>query len=133
MMAKLNQAMKDLIAGELSYIATVDADGNPDVGPKISMRVLDDEHLIYNEMTGGQTQANINDNGKVIVATANAKALKGFRFGGTAKLYTDGPYYEQAEKWAEGKFPVPKGAGVINIEKIWILDPGPKAGKIFEE
>lgn len=39
MMAKLNQAMKDMIAGELSYISTVDADGNPDVGPKISMRV----------------------------------------------------------------------------------------------
>ena len=84
MMAKLTQAMKDMILGELSYISTVDADGNPDVGPKISMRVLDDEHLIYNEMTGGQTQANINDNGKAIVAVANAKALKGFRFGGTA-------------------------------------------------
>lgn len=132
-MAKLNQAMKDMIAGELSYIATVDGEGNPDVGPKISMRVLDDEHLIYNEMTGGQTQANINNNGKAIVATANAKALKGFRFGGPAKLYTDGPYYEQAKEWATGKFPVPKAAGIITIEKIWTLDPGPKAGKIFEE
>ncbi len=66
-------------------------------------------------------------------ATANAKALKGFRFGGPAKLYTDGPYYEQAKEWATGKFPVPKAAGIITIEKIWTLDPGPKAGKIFEE
>ncbi|WP_085000891.1 pyridoxamine 5'-phosphate oxidase family protein [Lentilactobacillus parabuchneri] len=133
MMAKLNQAMKDMIEGELAYIATVDADGNPDIGPKISMRVLDDEHLIYNEMTGGKTQANINENGKAIVAVANQKAFKGFRFGGTAKLYTDGPYYEQAEEWAKGKFPAPKGAGVITIEQIWTLDPGPNAGKLVEE
>ncbi|WP_283680366.1 pyridoxamine 5'-phosphate oxidase family protein [Lentilactobacillus sp. Marseille-Q4993] len=132
-MAKLTDDMKILLKDELSYIATVDADGNPDIGPKISMRVLDDSHLIYNEMTGGQTQANIEADAKAIVAVANAKALHGYRFGGPAKLYTSGEYFDNAVAWADGKYPYPKAAGVITIEKIWTLDPGPLAGKIEEE
>ncbi|GAF41606.1 pyridoxamine 5-phosphate oxidase-related FMN-binding protein [Agrilactobacillus composti DSM 18527 = JCM 14202] len=131
-MANLTDAMKAMIGGNLAYIATVNEDGQPDVGPKMSMRVLDDNHLIYNEMTGRQTMHNIANNGKAIVAVANKAELKGFRFAGPAKLYTDGPYFEQAQAFGTAnKLPAPKAAGVITIEKIYILDPGPHAGELI--
>lgn len=46
-MAKLNQEMKDMIAKQLSFVATTNPDGTPNIGPKQSVRVLDDEHLFF--------------------------------------------------------------------------------------
>lgn len=51
-MATLTDDMKAYIAHNLGYLATVDENGEPDLGPKMSLRVLDDHRLIYNEMTG---------------------------------------------------------------------------------
>ena len=85
---KLTQEIKDLIAEELAYIATVDENGNPNIGPKRTMRVLDDEHLIFCENTNGKHHANIKDNGKIAVAFVKREDNKGFRIVGTAKSYT---------------------------------------------
>ncbi len=57
-MATLTQDMKDMIGAQLNYLATADENGNPQVGPKGTMRVLDDHHLIYNEETGKQAWHN---------------------------------------------------------------------------
>lgn len=45
-MATLTQDMKDMIGAQLNYLATADENGNPQVGPKGTMRVFDDHHLI---------------------------------------------------------------------------------------
>ena len=61
-MAKLTQEMKDMIDAQLPYLATV-TDGEtllPDIGPKRSLRVWDDETLIYNTRTG-QVVYRLND------------------------------------------------------------------------
>ena len=44
-MAKLTQEMKDLIGAQQCFVATVNPDGTPNIGPKRSTRVLDDDHL----------------------------------------------------------------------------------------
>ncbi|MTV83201.1 pyridoxamine 5'-phosphate oxidase family protein [Secundilactobacillus folii] len=133
-MATLTDEMKAYIADNLGYVATVDADGNPDLGPKMSLRVLDDHRLIYNEMTGKTIMRDIDDNGKILVAFANLAKLRGYRFGGKATLYRDGEYFEIAQKFAEeNQLPAPIAAGVIDIETIWTLDPGPKAGELYRE
>ena len=46
-MATLNADMKEFIANNLAWIATVSKDGELDLGPKMSMFVLDDNHLAY--------------------------------------------------------------------------------------
>ncbi|KRN93792.1 pyridoxamine 5'-phosphate oxidase family protein [Pediococcus stilesii] len=130
-MSVMTDDMKAYFDKDLAYIATVDHDGNPDVGPKMSLRVLDDSHLIYNEMTGKQIYSNIKDNGKAIVAVADLPTMKGYRFGGTATAYTEGKYFDMAKEWAEkGGHPAAKAAVVIEIDTIWTLDAGPKAGEL---
>lgn len=132
-MATLTDDMKAYIAHNLGYLATVDENGEPDLGPKMSLRVLDDHHLIYNEMTGKTIMKDLDANGKVLVAFANLKEMRGYRFGGKAILYREGEYFENAQKWAEaGHHPAPKAAGVIDIDTIWTLDPGPKAGELYQ-
>lgn len=128
---KLTDEMKDLIKVQLSYIATVDEQGNPNIGPKRTMRVLDDTHLIFCENTNGQHHANIKANGKISVAFVDREANKGFRFTGKATSYTDQAKMDLAKELVGT---APKAAAVIiDIEKMYTLDSGPLAGKLIED
>lgn len=60
-MAKLTEEMKDMIASQQCFHATVSKGGVPNNAPKRSTRVLDDETLIFNEGVGRTTFQNILD------------------------------------------------------------------------
>jgi predicted pyridoxine 5'-phosphate oxidase superfamily flavin-nucleotide-binding protein len=121
-MAKLTQEMRDLIAAQQCFVATVNADGTPNVGPKRSTRVIDDEHIAYNEATAKQTWNNVNKGSKVAIAVVDREKLKGFRFLGTPEILTSGKLYEDAVGMAQkmGR-PAPKAVVKIKIEKIFNL------------
>lgn len=128
-MAKLTAEMKQMIATQQCFIATVRPDGVPNVGPKRSTRVLDDETLVFNEGTGRATFNNIKANPKVAVAVVDRENMDGYRFVGTATIHESGPIYEQAAALAaEAGRPLPKAAVTIAIEEIYSLKPGPTAG-----
>ena len=132
-MATLTTAMKDMLAAQLSFLATTDEAGNPQVGPKGTMRVLDDEHLIYNEHTGKQAWHNVQDNHRAAVAVVDHEAFKGFRFEGTIEIHQDDALYGDAKAFAASKnLPVPVAANVLKIERIYLLDAGPHAGDLIE-
>lgn len=124
----LTPKMKEFIENQLAWVSTVDNEGNPNLGPKRSTRVFDENHLIFNENTMGHHAANIEANGKIVVAYANWEKLQGIRFIGKAKLYRDGEIFAAATEWAKGKMGPPKGAVVIEIERIENIASGPKAG-----
>ncbi|HGI3605433.1 TPA: pyridoxamine 5'-phosphate oxidase family protein [Streptococcus agalactiae] len=125
----ITQEMKEIINSQLAMVATVDAKGQPNIGPKRSMRLWDDKTFIYNENTDGQTRINIEDNGKIEIAFVDRERLLGYRFVGTAEIQTEGTYYEAAKKWAEGRMGVPKAVGIIHVECIFNLQSGANAGK----
>ncbi len=121
-MAKLTQEMKDLISQQQCFVATVNADGTPNIGPKRSTRVVDDEHIAYNEATAKQTWNNVNKGSKVAIAVVDREKLKGFRFIGTPSIVTSGKLYEEAVSASQkmGR-PAPKAVVNIKIEKIYNL------------
>lgn len=128
-MAKLTEEMKQMIATQQCFIATVGADGVPNVGPKRSTRVFNDETLLFSEGTGKQTYANIQHGSKVAVAVVNRDVMDGYRFVGTATLHQSGPVYEKlAEANIQAGRPAPKAAVTIAVEAIYSLKPGPSAG-----
>ena len=129
-MAKLTQQMKDLVAAQQCYVATVDPDGTPNIGPKRSTRVFDDEHLVYNEVTGKQTWANVSRGSKVAIAVADRDKRIGFRFVGTPEVITSGPAFDQAvELMKKAGMNAPLRALVkVEVEKIFNLGP-PGAGE----
>lgn len=129
-MAKLTEDMKQLIADGFPFIATVDEAGNPQIGPKGTLRVLDDEHLIYNEETGHQAWHNLQANHKVAVAVHPYPGMKGIRVEGKATIYTDGQIFDDAHQFAvDKKLPDLIAAVVITVDRIVSLDAGPDAGK----
>lgn len=127
-MPKLSEEMKQMIATQQCFIATVRPDGVPNIGPKKSMRVLDDETLVYNEGTARQTLANLQHGAKAAVAVANTEVMDGYRFVGTATVHQQGPLYESVVANAQkaGR-PAPKAVVTIAVEEIYTLKPG-KAG-----
>ncbi|MGT2772609.1 pyridoxamine 5'-phosphate oxidase family protein [Streptococcus marimammalium] len=125
---KVTKEMKEIISTQLAIVATVDAEGNPDIGPKRSMRLYDDNILIYNENTGGQTLENIKNNGKIAIAFVDRERLMGYRFVGKAEIQDSGELFESAKEWAKGRMGEPKAVGVIHIERIFNLHSGANAG-----
>lgn len=99
-MATLTQEMKDMIGSQLNFLATADENGNPQVGPKGTMRVFDDHHLIYNEETGRHAWHNLQQNGKAAVASVDRSKLKGFRFEGTVEIHKDDQIFDDAQAFA---------------------------------
>lgn len=129
-MAKLTEDMKDMISTQQVFHATVSKDGVPNVAPKRSTRVLDDETLIFNEGTGGITYRNILDGSKIAAAVVNRETVDGYRFLGRAEMLTEGELYDRAaEMSAKNNMPAPKGVVLLHIEEIHGLKPGPGAGK----
>jgi predicted pyridoxine 5'-phosphate oxidase superfamily flavin-nucleotide-binding protein len=126
----LTQEMKDMIATQQCFHATVSKEGIPNNAPKRSTRVFDDKTLIFTEGVGGRTYRNILDGSKVAVAVVNREILDGYRFIGTPEVLTEGPIYEKtAEMSLKAGMPKPKAAILIHIEEIHSLKPGPMAGK----
>lgn len=129
-MIKLTEAMKEMVATQQCFIATINADGTPNVAPKRSTRVLSDDSLIFTEGTGGATYANIKRGSKVSVAVVNRDIVDGYRFLGKAVLQESGELYEAAAaNSAKLGRPKPFAVAVINISEIHSLKPGPTAGK----
>lgn len=131
-MAKLTQEMKDMIATQQCFHATVSKSGVPSNAPKRSTRILNDETLIFNEGTGGATYQNILDGSKVSVAVVNRETVDGYRFLGTPEVQSSGELYEQAAAMSQNMgMPKPKAVVLIHIDEIHGLKPGPTAGKII--
>lgn len=129
-MAKLTQEMKDMIATQQCFVGTVSKDGIPNVAPKRSTRVFNDETLIFNEGTGGTTYRNLVEGSKVSVAVVNREVLDGYRFVGSAEVLESGDIYEKAAELSlKHGMPKPKAVVLVKIEEIHSLKPGPTAGK----
>lgn len=129
-MAKLTEAMKELIESNQCFIATVNPDGAPNLGPKRSTRVLDDEHLMFTEVTGQQTWANVQAGSQVAVAVVNADRTTGYRFVGSPEVITSGPLFDRASDAmrARGIMAPVKGVVVMKIDAIYNLG-APNAGQ----
>src|SRR5262249_48718428 len=88
------------VDGYPCLVATTGPNG-PNISPKGSLLVYDDEHLAYWERSKKQALANLGHDRRVTVIYANMKAQRdnvlesGFlRFYGTAELHEQGPMRE---------------------------------------
>jgi predicted pyridoxine 5'-phosphate oxidase superfamily flavin-nucleotide-binding protein len=130
-MAKLNSEMRAMLERELAMIATASKDGTPNVGPKGSVHVIDEETLAYAEGTGEKTLRNLLQNPKAAVLVVDREKGDGYQIKGNAELLSTGDFFEQvARKQEQRKRPRPKYAVKIKIEEIYSVKPGMTARKI---
>lgn len=132
-MVKLTEEMKKMLASQLPFLATADKQGNPQVGPKGSLHVLDDDHLIYFEHTFRQAYENLAENGRAAVAVADRPAQKGFRFEGLAHIHDSDDYATKILGQTKIFERFPRAAVVvIDIKHIYKLDNNLEAGTLLQ-
>ncbi|NMM98039.1 pyridoxamine 5'-phosphate oxidase family protein [Bifidobacterium olomucense] len=129
-MAVITPEIKEFVANNLGFVSTISKDGELDLGPKMSLFVLDDTHIAYHERTAGQTYENLKNGSPLVVAFANLEKKQGYRFRGTVTLHTDDDIYEAQVKVAEEKgTKKPAVIPVLEVTEIQNLASGPNAGK----
>jgi len=90
-MGILTDDMKRLIDEQkLAFHATVCPDGSPNLSPKGSTRVWDDDHLFFADICSPQTTANIRAGSLVEVNVVDPFVRKGYRFKGRAVIHEPG-------------------------------------------
>jgi predicted pyridoxine 5'-phosphate oxidase superfamily flavin-nucleotide-binding protein len=130
-MAKLTSEMRAMLEQELAIIATASKDGTPNVGPKGSVHVIDEDTLAYAEGTGEKTLRNLQQNPKAAVLVVNREKGDGYQIKGKTELLSSGDFFEEvARKQEQRKRPRPKYAVKIKIEEIYSVKPGMTAKKI---
>ena len=103
----------------LGFYATVSEDGSPNLSPKGSTYVLDDEHLFFADIRSPQTVANIRRGSLVEVNVVDPIVRKGYRFKGAAEVHEPGsePYARATEQMrAAGSQLVDREKHVVVIE-----------------
>jgi predicted pyridoxine 5'-phosphate oxidase superfamily flavin-nucleotide-binding protein len=95
-MTTITEDMRQLIEQVgLSFVATVCPDGTPNLSPKATLSVLDDEHLVFANIRSPQTVRNLDTNPNVEVNVVDVFRRRGYRFKGTAEVLDSGPLFEE--------------------------------------
>ncbi len=119
---KIPQNLIDFISRRdvAKVLATANADGSPNIGPKASTQVYDDESLAYGEFVGKHHFANVQRNQRIAIAAIDWAKREGYRFVGQAEIHPSGPVYEKVR---QGLPRIPKAVIRLVVERIDILSP----------
>jgi uncharacterized protein len=80
----------------LGFVATVCPDGTPNLSPKGTTAIWDDDHLVFANIRSPGTLSNLRQNPSVEVNVVDPFLRKGYRFKGTASILESGALYEKA-------------------------------------
>lgn len=151
-MALLTEEMKRMVSElRLCYVATVTAEGKPNLSPKGSLKVLDDDHLAFADIMSPVTMRNLRANPHVEVNLVDPFLRRGYRFKGCCEIHSEGEVFDSVanELWqregrqypvnavvritVEQALPVRSPAFVFNkgvkdedVRKIWLERYGVK-------
>jgi predicted pyridoxine 5'-phosphate oxidase superfamily flavin-nucleotide-binding protein len=79
----------------LGYVASVCPDGTPNVSPKGTLAVWDEDHLVFAHLHSHQSVANIEAGAAVVeVNVVDPIKRKGYRFKGPATVHSAGDVFE---------------------------------------
>ena len=106
-MTVLTDDMKQMVSGlKLCFVATVTPEGRPNLSPKGSLKVLDDEHLAFIDIMSPVTMRNLRSNPYIEVNMVDPFLRRGYRFKGKCEIVTEGPVFDEVagELWTrEGR------------------------------
>ncbi len=136
-MGVLSDDMKRVVREQgLGFIATVCPDGTPNLSPKGSTAVWDDDHLIFCDIRSPGTMANLRHNPAIEINVVDQLSRKGYRFKGTAEVVSAGPVFEQvlAERQASGNKNPMRAVVLMAVERaLPLTSPAYDQGATEEE
>src|SRR5207245_7068128 len=92
----LTEDMKRVVDEQrLGFVATVCPDGTPNLSPKGTTAVWDDDHIVFADIRSPATVSNLRRNPSTEINVLDPMVRKGYRFKGVASVLTDGVLFEQ--------------------------------------
>jgi hypothetical protein len=124
-------------AAHLCFAATVTPDGKPNLSPKGTIRVWDDDHIFFLDIASPGTRANLESNPCIEINVVEQLSRRGYRFFGRAKLHRDDDVFREATQRIYGeegaKYPV-EAVVLIEVERAEeVVSPGYLHTKTEEE
>lgn len=120
-MATLTEDMKRVVREQrLGYVATVCPDGTPNLSPKGTTTVWDDEHLVFADIRSPRTIANLKQNPAIAINVVDWFTRKGYRFKGIATVLDSGSLFDELVSFyqRQGLFDAPRRIQTIVMVKV---------------
>ena len=80
---------------KLGFVATVSPNGTPNLSPKGTISVLDENTLVFANIRSPQTIENLEKNPSIEINIVDPFSRRGYRFKGIAKIISDGEEYNK--------------------------------------
>src|SRR5258708_29686220 len=90
-----NEIKEFVLKQSLGFIATVCSDGTPNLSPKGTTTVWDQDHLVFADIHSPQTINNLLNNSSIEINMVDVFIRKGYRFKGIGKVHSGGPVFEE--------------------------------------
>ena len=120
-MATLTEDMKRVIREQrLGYVATVCPDGTPNLSPKGTTTVWDDDHLVFADIRSPRTIANLKQNPSIEINVVDWFTRKGYRFKGIATVIESGSLFNELVSFyhQQGLLDAPRRIQAIVMVKV---------------
>ena len=139
-MGILTKDMKRVISqNRLGFYATVCPDGTPNLSPKGTTMIYDNDHLGFVNLGSPTTLSNLAANPSIEISMVDLFIRKGYRFKGKATIVTEGPIFDGICDSYKGSSVQPlidnvKAAVLIKIERaLPLISPAYLPGVTEEE
>ena len=136
-MSVLNSEMKRLVERQrLGFVATVCPDGTPNLSPKGTTAVWDDDHLVFADIRSPGSVSNLRHNSAVEINVVDPILRKGYRFKGIARVLGDGALFDEILAFfrKRGVSSPIKHIVVIQVERaLPLVSPAYDSGATEEE
>jgi hypothetical protein len=87
----LDQDIKVIINDSmLCFVATVNKDGSPNLSPKSTLKVYDDNHLIFANIASPKTISNLKRDPRIEINCIDVFSRRGYRFKGNGTIHSIG-------------------------------------------
>src|ERR1041385_8382416 len=120
-MAMLTEDMKRVIREQrLGFVATGCPDGTPNLSPKGTTTVWDDDHIVFADLRSPRTIANLKQNPAVEINVVDWFTRKGYRFKGSATVLESGALFNELVAFytPQGQLDAPRRIQTIVMVKV---------------
>ena len=111
----MDEAKKIISEFGPALIATASKSGKPNVSPKGSFRVLDDENVVFANISSPRTLANLKENPQLTAIIFDRSTRKGCRIWGKVEVLDSGELFDSISAEYE-----PKGMKVKHLVKVTV-------------
>ena len=131
-MVSIPKHVQEFLPGKMGWVATASKSGEPNVTPKGSLKLLDDQHVIFADLFSLKTRRNLQENPCVAVTVIDPATAKGYQIKGKAEMLSSGPLFDEMAAHLKGS---PRGLPPlqylvkITVDAVYDQSVGPDSGK----